>query len=95
MSVLSVTQKFQKITVPSNTNQHQLSFADLNDSRAAFNALITWVSGTAVQFSDETVDSNSGTLSTSNNKLIFRVTKATPLNLKGGAGAEVFTVNIA
>lgn len=95
MSTLSVTQKFQKITVPSNTNEHQLSFSGLNDSRVAFNVLIKWVSGTAIQFSDDTIDSNSGTLSTTNDKLLFRVSKQTVLNLKGGAGAEVFTVNIA
>lgn len=94
MSVISITEKFQKVTVPSNTNEHQLSFADLVDSRSSFTALIKWVSGTAVQISNESIGSNSGTLSTANDKLVFKVNKNIELNFKGGAGAEVFTVNI-
>lgn len=95
MSVLSVTQKFQKITIPANTNAHTLIFSALaTEKRKSFDILIKWTSGTSFQISNVAVDADSGTMSTTNDKVIFFGSKQTILHLKGGAGSETFTVNI-
>lgn len=94
MATTSITQKFQKVTV-SGTGNHELSFASLiSEKRKSFDVLIKWVSGTAVQISNKVIDSDSGTLSTGNDKIIFFCSKQSIIHFKGGAGSEVFTVNI-
>ena len=56
-------------------------------------ALIEWVSGTAIQFNTKgACVSASGTLSSSQSKFVLPVQRGDYLNCKGGAGGETFLI---
>lgn len=101
MATTTLAKKQQKITVPANTDEHDINFDAVLDnvfgSPFAY-ALVTMVSGTAVQFDSNgvTIDSSSPTLSASGNNIkdIFEIRKGTKLKYKGGAGSEVFNISI-
>ncbi len=98
MATTTMTLKSQKITV-SGTSEHDINFdAVLFYDDSDGNAFITMVSGTAVQFSPngQAITADSLTLSASGNntKEIFEVKRGVPLRYKGGAGSEVFNINI-
>lgn len=99
MATTTLTFKAQTITVPGNTDEHDINF----DSQMWYDdtyghALITMVSGTAVQFSNNGTAIGSGalTLHSSGNdtKEILEIKKGTNIRYKGGAGAEVFNISI-
>lgn len=98
MATTTLTSKSITITV-SGTSEHDIDFDDVltkgdNDGYA----LVTMISGTAVQFdpSGVTIDSNSITLHSSGNdtKEMFEIKRGVKLKYKGGAGSEVFNLNI-
>jgi len=95
MATLVLTQNGERVTVPANTSEHEIDFdALLQDSQGE--ALIEWVSGTAVQINSNgvAITSATATLATGNNKFILPVRKGVRMKYKGGAGSEVFQVYI-
>lgn len=98
MATTTLALKQQKITV-SGTDEHDIDFDSqlvLLDNYGL--AAITMVSGTAVQFSSNgaTITSDSMTLSSSGNntKDLIEIKRGVKLKYKGGAGSEVFNINI-
>lgn len=94
----ALTFKQQTITV-SGTSEQELDFdAKLWYDDSYAHALVTMVSGTAVQFSSDGTAIASGaiTLHSSGNdtKEIFEIRRGTPLKYKGAAGGEVFNISI-
>jgi hypothetical protein len=99
MATTTLTFKAQTITVPANTNEHDINFdAQLWHDDTYAHATVTMVSGTAVQFSNngETIDTGAITLHSTGNdtKEIFEIKRGTKLKFKGGAGGEVFNISI-
>lgn len=90
MATLTVTQRFQKITIPANTNQHDLVFAN----GISGTAVIEWLSGTAFQISDKTIDAESGTINEAHPKTFIEFNAYVGLKVKGGAGSETFNVTV-
>ncbi len=101
MATTTLTTKEKKITVPANTDEHDINFDAILDNvfKSPFAyALVTMISGTAVQFDSNgvTIDSGSSTLSSSGNNVrdIYEIRRGTNLKYKGGAGSEVFNISI-
>lgn len=98
MATTTMTLKAQKITV-SGTDEHEINFDDVMifDDKYG-HAYVTMISGTAVQFSNngQAITADSLTLSSSGNNTynLFEIQKGVPLKYKGGAGSEVFNINI-
>ncbi len=99
MATTTLTFKAQTITVPANTTEHDIDF----DAQLWFDdnigyALVTMISGTAVQFSNNGTAITSGAItlhSTGNDtKDMFEIKRGVKLKYKGGAGSEVFNINI-
>jgi hypothetical protein len=97
MATTTLTQKAQNITVPANTDEHDIDFSNVLKSVYGI-ALITMKTGTAVQFNADgtTIDANSITLASSGNntKEIIEIERGINLKYKGGAGSETFNINI-
>lgn len=99
MATTTLTRKQQTITVPANTDEHDIDFdAVLKSANSNLaDALITMVSGTSVQFDSNGVGANGGlTLVSSGNntKEILEIQRGVKLKYKGGAGSEVFNISI-
>lgn len=100
MATTTLASKQQKITVPADTNEHDINFDSVLST--LFNnfgyALITMVSGTSVQFDSNgvSIGASSPALSATGNntKDIFEIQKGVKLKYKGGAGSEVFNISI-
>jgi hypothetical protein len=99
MATTTLAKKQQTITV-SGTSENDINFNDVlksSNSRLGY-ALITMVSGTAVQFdsNDVAIGAGSIALSATGNitKEIFEIQHGVNLRYKGGAGSEVFNISI-
>lgn len=99
MATTTLAKKQQTITV-SGTSENDIDFdAVLKSARSKLGyALITMVSGTAVQFDSNGVAIAAGSISLSSTgnitKEIFEIQVGVPLKFKGGAGSEVFNISI-
>jgi len=100
MATTTLAKKQQQITVPANTDEHDINFdAVLKSKNSNFgDALIIMVSGTSVQFDSNgvTIAAGSTALSASGNNIrdIFEIQRGVNLKYKGGAGGEVFNISI-
>lgn len=99
MALTTLSRKQLRITV-SGTSEHTIDFDSVMIQGDKYGtAYITMISGTAVQFdsSGNAIDSDSITLSATGNatKEILEITRGVPIRYKGGAGSEVFQINIA
>jgi hypothetical protein len=99
MATTTMTMKCMNITVPANTNEHEINFDGVMPFDDKYGiAAITMKTGTAVQFNNNgvTITADSMTLSSSGNntKELIEIEKGIPLKYKGGAGSETFNINI-
>lgn len=90
MATITVSQRFQKITIPANTQQHDIVFAN----GISGTAVIEWLTGTAFQISNTTIDSDSGTVNEANPKAMLDFNSYVGLKVKGGAGSETFNIMV-
>lgn len=106
MATTTLTHGFQKVTV-SGTGENDIDFDNMlrynkgSSAPAGSNAsnrgiaMLELQSGSSVQFSpNAAIDSNSGTLTTSNPRAIVDIKRGQKLKFKGSAGSEVFTISI-
>jgi len=95
MATTTLSVNPQRITVPANTTEHDINFDNLLTDNSG-EALVDWVSGTAIQLSCNgvAITSDSATLATGNNKFFLPITKGVNIRYKGGAGSEVFQITI-
>lgn len=100
MAVTTLTHKFQKITVPANTNEHTINFDNVlvyNSGKLAARgvAIMELQTGSTVQLSPNlAIDANAGTITEDNNKTILDIKRGEPIRFKGGAGSEEMTISI-
>ncbi len=95
MATTTLTHNPQKITVPDNTDEHEINYdAVLNAIHGE--ALIERVSGTAVQLNCNgvAISSVSPSLTETNNKFILPLKREVKLKYKGGAGSEEFIITV-
>lgn len=95
MATTTLTQTSQKITVPANTDEHDIDFSDvLKDTEGI--AVLQRESGTSVQFSANgtAIGSGSAALTANITTLILDIKYNVRLRYKGGAGSEVFNITI-
>lgn len=95
MATTTLTQNGQKITVPANTQEHQIDFSNILESGEG-DALIEWISGTAIQLNANgvAIDAASATLNTSQPKMLLPIKLGVNIRFKGGAGSETFNIYI-
>lgn len=96
MATVTLTSKTQKITV-SGTSINTLNFNGVLKSQYGL-AWITMISGTAVNFTGDGTTVTTGMLllsaSGNNVKEVIEIQRGTELQYLGGAGSEVFNINI-
>lgn len=96
MATVTLGSKQQKITV-SGTSVNTLNFNAVLKSQYGY-AFITMISGTAVNFTGDGVTPTTSHLllsaSGNNTKEIIEIQRNTELQYLGGAGNEVFNINI-
>lgn len=98
MALTTLTHPYQEITVPANTDEHTINYdavlgGSVGKTRQGL-ALITHKSGTAIQISTNTIDSAAGTINATVTKIMLDIESGKTLKFKGGAGSEVFAINI-
>ena len=98
MATTTLTQIPQKITVPANTDEHDIDFDNMLDElglNQSGTAMLDSFSGT-VQFNANNVaiTSASGSYSSSSNAGIIPIKRGVKLRYKGGAGSETFNITI-
>lgn len=89
MAIINITQRFQKVTLPADTDQHELNFQEIGGGFV----VIRWLTGT-FQISDQTIDSSSGTVNEDNPDAMIDITDFVNHKVKGGAGSETFNVMV-
>jgi hypothetical protein len=100
MATTTLTLNPQLITVPANTNEHDIDFDDVLPAKTKRGltayALIERVSGTSVQFNSNNtaISAASGAVNATQTKLILPLTRGVNLRYKGGAGSETFYITI-
>lgn len=96
MATTTLSLNPQKITVPANTNEHDIDFEAIIEAMGFQNgyALIEDLSGT-VQFNanNQAITAASGTY-TSSSKTVIPLKKGYNLRYKGGSGSETFNITI-
>lgn len=94
MATTTLTSKFQKITVPSDTDQHEIDFDDMLETPFGF-AQVEWLSGAGIQLSSGVdIDADSASLTIDQKKYILEIRRGTTLKFQGAAGDEEFNVCI-
>ncbi len=95
MAITTLTFSPQKITVPANTDEHEIN-CDGVMTGSYGSALIEWVSGTSIQInaSGATIDTATGAINSAQNKLVVSIKKGTNIKYKGGAGSEEFQITV-
>ena len=91
MAVRTMTTDFENFTVPANTSIHQINFDNILESNSRNphgTAMIKWGSGTSIKFTANGADpdANTGTVTTSNDKVVLKITRGVPIKYQGGAG---------
>jgi hypothetical protein len=99
MATTTLTTVAEKVTVPANTNEHDIDFMDVLPYKATSGftgyAMIELVSGTSVQFSPlAAVSATSIAVTANEDKAIIPLYKDQNLRFKGGAGSETFNITI-
>lgn len=95
MATTTLTHNHQLITVPANTDEHDIDFNNvLKGSNGS--AALELVSGTTVQVNSNgvTIDSACGSINSTQTKLAIPIYRGTNIKYKGGAGSETFHVTI-
>jgi hypothetical protein len=97
MATTTLTQIPEKITVPANTNEHDIDFDNMLGKAGAINngyALLDSFSGTvSFNANNVAIDGSSGSYTTGA-VAIIPITRNTNLRYKGGAGSETFNITI-
>ena len=96
MATTTLTQIPQKITVPANTNEHDINFDNMLDAlglNEMGTALVDSFSGTvSFNANNVTIDSSSGAYSSGTGMIPIR--RGIKLKYKGGSGSETFNITI-
>ena len=99
MATTTLTFNPQTVTVPANTNEHDIDFSNVIPNRESQGfqgyALLERVSGTSVQFSNNAaIATGAAALTSTVTKLVVPLLKGKNLRFKGGAGSEVFNISV-
>lgn len=96
MATTTLTQIPEKITVPANTNEHDINFDNMLDALGLHemgSALLDSFSGT-VQFNANNVTITAASGSYSSGTAMIPIRRGIKLKYKGGAGSETFNITI-
>lgn len=95
MATTTMTVNPELITVPANTNEHEINFDSILLTRYGM-IHIERVSGTSVQFNSNgvTIAALAPALIAANPQMDLPIKRGVPVKMKGGAGSEVFFVVI-
>lgn len=96
MATTTLTQIPQKITVPADTNEHDINFDNMLDAAGLqehATALLDSFSGT-IQFNANNVTITSASGSYSSGTAMIPIRRGIKLKYKGGAGSETFNITI-
>lgn len=96
MATTTLTQIPEKITVPANTNEHDINFDNMLDAlglNEMGSALLDSFSGT-VQFNANNVTITAASGSYSSGTAMIPIRRGIKLKYKGGAGSETFNITI-
>lgn len=93
MATTTLTVNPELVTVPANTNEHELDFSTLFGSGIEAEVDFIRASGTSVQISTlGAVGATSAALNTTTPTFTCRVFRGVNVRFKGGAGSETFVV---
>lgn len=96
MATTTLSQIPQKITVPADTNEHDIDFDNMLTSLGfqVGYALLSDFSGTVqINGNNVSITSASGTFGTSSHPMI-PIKKGVKIRYKGGSGSETFNITI-
>lgn len=101
MATTTLSKNPTLITVPANTNEHDIEFTAVLPKKSVSGftgyALIEWVSGTAqVSFNanNQTITSASAGITATQPRIIIPLTRSVNLRYKGANGSETFNITI-